>query len=627
MLKCYLIYFCGGIVMIKRLGRNAILRISLSLIILASVGIIYFYFEGEADVDKKNNRTDNKRILVVSPHEDDETLACAGIIKGGIENGKDVRLLLVTNGDYKGSAEVRIKETIAAMTRLGLKKDKIYYLGYGDWGVINELYYNKKNPLKIKCSTTGNLQTYGIPNIIDDYRYLLSGTHSTSCRESVLSDITSVIDTFKPTDIYMPSAFEMHPDHKATGLFVTEAILNIKKKTDYSPMVHEYLIYKAGLPQFKSDLKTLPALYSNDDANIDFTSPYSWENRESVIVPKEMYETQSDAKKINLLNTGAQIAVDGVSGSNADLMKAFDGNESTDYTLTGTNNNMVITVSLAKPIVLEEIRTLINETNTDITVEAADNTEDLDNKTKSYRLLANNSDCAKADWKEIKTSDAYADTIWRITLHQKTPDINVSVSEIEFLSANLKAAAIREHASQDSGGYERYAKKDEIFWKRDMSSLSYNATVSASSENLDKKQFCSNVIDGVILGDGIFKDRNDEFKKDTTRSKDDRQNVGNREFEWAANGQTNGAWIQLSWAKSISANRIILYDRPDLDENILKATLTFSDGSTLNVGPLNKNGSAYIIDFHKKKFDWVKLTVDQAEGTNTGLAEFEVYNN
>jgi LmbE family N-acetylglucosaminyl deacetylase len=622
-------------VVLRKVVKKPLVIITLFILTLISIGFIYFSVEENAAEEsaieestslKNDNNGNNKRnILIVSPHEDDETIACAGVIKTAVENGDDVRLLLVTNGDYKGKPEERIKESIAAMDRLGLKKDKIYYLGYGDWNVINELYYQKNTPSNIKDSTTGNSQTFGFPGIIDDYRYLLSGTHSTNCRNNVLSDIESVIATFKPAQIYLPSAFEMHPDHKATALFVTEAILDIKKKEDYSPILHEYLIYKAGLPQSDHNFDLAPVPYSDVNAHTDFTSPYLWEARESVIVPHEMSDSQSNEKKVDLLNAGVQIEADGILGKNNDLIKAFDGNKSTFYTSSGADDSMSITVTFVNPIVIEKIRTLITGASTDITLEAADNNTDLNNKTKSYRKLADNSE-STGDWNKIETVDAYNSLIWKFTFHQKTPGKKVSISEIEFINSNLKAATIGEYDSQATGVYEKYVMKDEIFWKRDMSSLSYNATVSASSENAALKQYCSNVIDGVILGDGIFKTRNDAYIKDVTRSKDDYQNIGNREFEWAANGQTTGAWIKLSWEKSISANRIILYDRPDLDENILKAKLTFSDKSTLDVGPLNKNGGAYVINFNTKKFKWVKLTVQQAEGTNTGLAEFEVFN-
>lgn len=40
------------------------------------------------------------KIMIFSPHEDDETICCAGIIRHAIDDGNDVKLVLVTTGDY-----------------------------------------------------------------------------------------------------------------------------------------------------------------------------------------------------------------------------------------------------------------------------------------------------------------------------------------------------------------------------------------------------------------------------------------------------------------------------------------------------------------------------------------------
>ncbi|HCC07213.1 MAG TPA: hypothetical protein DEP72_03475 [Clostridiales bacterium] len=141
-----------------------------------------------------------------------------------------------------------------------------------------------------------------------------------------------------------------------------------------------------------------------------------------------------------------------------------------------------------------------------------------------------------------------------------------------------------------------------------MSSLSYNATVTASSQNNDTQQYCNNVINGLIVG---FPYRNDLFNFYSN--------------EWATLGEIAGAWVQLSWQTPIEANRIILYDRPNFTEQIIRATLTFSNGSNIGIGPLVNNGSPYIINFPRKTFSWVKLTLVEGAGYNIGLSEFEVY--
>jgi hypothetical protein len=147
-----------------------------------------------------------------------------------------------------------------------------------------------------------------------------------------------------------------------------------------------------------------------------------------------------------------------------------------------------------------------------------------------------------------------------------------------------------------------YVKSDEFFWKKDFSNIAFLAVVSVSSENIERDQLGIKAIDGIPDGYPRF-----------------------TENEWVTMGETAGAWIELKWNPNYCINKIILYDRPDLNENIINATLTFSDGSTLPVGNLPANGSGYEVEFAPKTVNWVRLTINEAVGTNTGLSEIEVY--
>jgi LmbE family N-acetylglucosaminyl deacetylase len=128
------------------------------------------------------------------------------------------------------------------------------------------------------------------------------------------------------------------------------------------------------------------------------------------------------------------------------------------------------------------------------------------------------------------------------------------------------------------------------------------ATVTASSENAAQGQQGIKAIDGIIDG----------YPGDYTK-------------EWATLGQLAGAWIQLSWSSPVQVNEIVLYDRPNLSDNVLAGTLTFSDGTSLPVGQLqNDASSGYAATFAAKTITWVKFTVTNAVGYNIGLAEFQV---
>ena len=61
-----------------------------------------------------------QRILVFSPHPDDETIGAGGYIAQSIENGADVRIVLVTDGDFHGNEDVRYAEFKKASQILGV---------------------------------------------------------------------------------------------------------------------------------------------------------------------------------------------------------------------------------------------------------------------------------------------------------------------------------------------------------------------------------------------------------------------------------------------------------------------------------------------------------------------------
>ncbi|HEX9061101.1 MAG TPA: choice-of-anchor R domain-containing protein [Clostridia bacterium] len=219
-------------------------------------------------------------------------------------------------------------------------------------------------------------------------------------------------------------------------------------------------------------------------------------------------------------------------------------------------------------------------------------------------------------------------------------DMAVSTTE-----ANIKCQAIHQFPCQFSDTYTSYpwvnnhARSDEVFWKKDMSNLAFNATVTSSSQDNTNGLIASNVVDGIILGAPYSTEQDYLY--------DSGSNTYNFEYfingqphvvtdfselrithkeEWAAGGNNAGAWVQLNWGTPVTANQIKLYDRPDINNNIISGTLQFSDGTSVAVGKLNTNGAATTVNFPLKTFYWVKFVINSAEGTNVGLSEFEVYN-
>jgi LmbE family N-acetylglucosaminyl deacetylase/lysophospholipase L1-like esterase len=141
-----------------------------------------------------------------------------------------------------------------------------------------------------------------------------------------------------------------------------------------------------------------------------------------------------------------------------------------------------------------------------------------------------------------------------------------------------------------------------------VANLAAQASVTVSSENASTGQLGIKAIDGIV--DGCTTSNGctpDHYTK-----------------EWATLGQAAGAWIRLTWPSAVTISQVILFDRPNLTDNILAGTLLFSDGSSLPVGTLPNNGAGLPVSFLPKTVTWVQLRVDSAVGQNIGLAEIQV---
>ena len=131
-----------------------------------------------------------------------------------------------------------------------------------------------------------------------------------------------------------------------------------------------------------------------------------------------------------------------------------------------------------------------------------------------------------------------------------------------------------------------------------------SALASASSENAATGQLATKAMDGVVAG----------YPGDYTK-------------EWATEGEGAGSWVKMAWPSARRVNKIVLHDRPNPDDQITAASISFSDGSTLSVGALANDGSAVTVTFPVKTITGLELNVSGVSGTtqNVGLAEVEVW--
>jgi len=197
------------------------------------------------------------RVLILSPHPDDESIACAGVIQEALKAGAKVRVVYLTNGEHNEFAfivyekriplikgefvhlgQVRQQEAIKAAGLLGLKKKQLVFLGYPDFGTfaIFSDYWQTKRAFSsflthISSVPYKDLTTYGAPYI----------------GENILNDIERVLLYYRPTKIFVSHPADSNVDHKAFYLFLRVALADLKKEIPV-PAVYPYLVHSAGWP-------------------------------------------------------------------------------------------------------------------------------------------------------------------------------------------------------------------------------------------------------------------------------------------------------------------------------------------------------------------------------------------
>jgi len=122
-----------------------------------------------------------ERLLVLAPHPDDEVIGCGGLVALHLRDGRQVRVVIVTDGAEAGNAEVREDESQRALSVLGAAP--VEFLRFRDRHLDEE---------------AGALQ----------------------------DRLREILTSFKPDLIAVPSPVEIHPDHAALSRAFCELIQN-----------------------------------------------------------------------------------------------------------------------------------------------------------------------------------------------------------------------------------------------------------------------------------------------------------------------------------------------------------------------------------------------------------------
>jgi LmbE family N-acetylglucosaminyl deacetylase len=190
------------------------------------------------------------KLLVLSPHPDDEVLIAGGLIQRVLNAGGKVKVVYLTTGDSSIGSVIRLDknlklspsefidlanrrhdEAIRATAVLGLKTGNLVFLGFPDQGLGEVLQRETGDGRGAVVSRSTKLD-----HVAYSWAYKPGQGYY---KDEFISDLTEIISSFGPTMILTTHTLDFHPDHKAAGE-VAEIIKNQTKSAWrlYFSLVH-----------------------------------------------------------------------------------------------------------------------------------------------------------------------------------------------------------------------------------------------------------------------------------------------------------------------------------------------------------------------------------------------------
>lgn len=136
-----------------------------------------------------DKKPESPKVLVLSPHPDDEAIGCGGVIYQHYLAGEEVTVVFLTNGSQGRTRGVSEEEIIRQRKKEAEKAAKVL-------GIHNIIFWNYKD---------GDL--------------CLS-------KESI-ERMRTLINTITPDVVYLPCFIDEHPDHRATNRIFVEVCSEI----------------------------------------------------------------------------------------------------------------------------------------------------------------------------------------------------------------------------------------------------------------------------------------------------------------------------------------------------------------------------------------------------------------
>lgn len=203
--------------------------------------------------------SDSTRLMIFSPHPDDETLGAGGLIQRVLEARGKVKVVFITSGDgfpegvemedhvshpsardYNRYGEIRRIEALKALTTLGMKERNVIFLGFPDGGLSFLRLKSCVHRMPYRSPFTRKFRPPPFEIIVPRADY---------CAEDLKDEIERVIVRFRPSLVVTTGPEDQHPDHSATYYFLEEALAQLTRKHPYlRPVVLTFVIHYGGWP-------------------------------------------------------------------------------------------------------------------------------------------------------------------------------------------------------------------------------------------------------------------------------------------------------------------------------------------------------------------------------------------
>jgi len=522
------------------------------------------------------------KILVVSPHPDDDILMAAGVTARAVARGEEVRVVYITNGDYNGTLTglARQGEAVTGQNILGITEDQLMFLGYPD-GSLLTIFNNYVNSTDRFTSQNGVSATYGNRGIgrIDYHSYRF-GAPANYNRTNILIDLVDILTNFQPDHIIVPAEFDSTTDHNIVYQLVRMAATTVSDiNAGYVPIIHKTIVWWGSDDIWPNAPD--PNMYT---AAIPNFSNLAWANRESIDVPLSMqipnYSSNPKALALDAHRIG-QHGVYGIIGKFLHKDEFFWAES-----VLGANQPPIVNAGQDQTVMQ----------GSGIVHLDGSQSRDPDGLPLTFQWT-------QRSGTPVQLSNA----------SNATPSFAVptGLSQNESLSFELVVSNGQFTTIPDSVTVNVFTVQPYT------TNIASQATVTASSESPLYGQTAVKVVDGIVDG----------YPGNPGSSPNDVGYPGDGTREWVTAGEKVGARLNLNWTTPYTVDRVVLHDRINLDDNITNAIITFSDGSSIETGPLNNNGTATEFTFPVKTITGLTITVTGVSGTtyDIGLAEIEVF--